>query len=105
MRRKWFCRVWLLLFLVFAAAGTERAFAQRQQQEDLSEFGPVVRAYLGYLRNEQEVVDDRASRHEIKRGYYIETRIASAPAPDAFALRAKAKTTTCRNSKPPRATN
>ena len=25
------------------------------------EFGPVVRAYLGYLRNEQEVVDDRAN--------------------------------------------
>ena len=72
MRRKWFCRVWLLV-LVFAVAGTERALAQRQQQqqEDLSEFGPVVRAYLGYLRNEQEVVDDRASRHEIRRGYYI----------------------------------
>ncbi len=34
------------------------------------EFGPVVRAYLGYLRNEQEVVDDRASRHEINRSYY-----------------------------------
>jgi hypothetical protein len=31
----------------------------------------VVRAYLGYLRNEQEVVDDRNSRHEIKRAYYI----------------------------------
>lgn len=34
------------------------------------EFGPVVRAYLGYLRNEQEVVDDRASRHEVSRVYY-----------------------------------
>ncbi len=34
------------------------------------EFGPVVRAYLGYLRNEQEVVDDRASRHEINQVYY-----------------------------------
>lgn len=31
-----------------------------------SEFGPVVRAYLGYLRNEQEVVDDRASRREVR---------------------------------------
>jgi hypothetical protein len=29
-----------------------------------------VRAYLGYLRNEQEVVDDRNSRHEISAGYY-----------------------------------
>jgi hypothetical protein len=39
--------------------------------EDISEFGPVVRSYLGYLKNEQEVVDDRASRHEINRAYYI----------------------------------
>jgi hypothetical protein len=34
------------------------------------QFGPVVRAYLGYLRNEQEVVDDRASRREINAVYY-----------------------------------
>jgi hypothetical protein len=34
------------------------------------EFGPVVRAYLGYLRNEQEVVDDRASRREVSSAYY-----------------------------------
>jgi hypothetical protein len=34
------------------------------------EFGPVVRAYLGYLRNEQEVVDDRVSRREVSAGYY-----------------------------------
>lgn len=33
-------------------------------------FGPVVRAYLGYLRNEQEVVDDRASRREVSATYY-----------------------------------
>src|SRR5688572_23602716 len=33
-------------------------------------FGPVVRAYLGYLRNEQEVVDDRASRREVNAAYY-----------------------------------
>jgi hypothetical protein len=30
----------------------------------------VVRAYLGYLRNEQEVVDDRVSRHEVSATYY-----------------------------------
>jgi hypothetical protein len=30
----------------------------------------VVRAYLGYLRNEQEVVDDRVSRHEVSPAYY-----------------------------------
>ncbi len=41
--------------------------AQRQAE---SEFGPVVSAYLGYLNNEQEVVDDRASRREITASYY-----------------------------------
>jgi hypothetical protein len=35
-----------------------------------SEFGPVMRAYLGYLKNEQEVVDDRGSRREISPEYY-----------------------------------
>src|SRR5438034_6444298 len=35
-----------------------------------SGFGPVVTAYLGYLNNEQEVVDDRASRKEITAAYY-----------------------------------
>ena len=39
-------------------------------QQPASEFGPVVTAYLGYLSNEQEVVDDRASRKEITVGYY-----------------------------------
>jgi len=42
-----------------------------QTGNDDSEFGPVVRAYLGYLRNEQEVVDDRASRREVNRTYYM----------------------------------
>lgn len=41
-----------------------------QGAQDDREFGPVVRAYLGYLRNEQEVVDDRASRREVNRAYY-----------------------------------
>jgi len=41
---------------------------QTRYPED--EFGPVVRAYLGYLKNEQEVVDDRVSRREISPGYY-----------------------------------
>lgn len=71
MKSEWYCRVWSLV-LVFACAGMTGVLAQRQQpQEDLSEFGPVVRAYLGYLKNEQEVVDDRNSRHEIKRAYYV----------------------------------
>jgi hypothetical protein len=38
--------------------------------EDSSDFGPVMRAYLGYLGNEQEVVDDRNSRREITAAYY-----------------------------------
>jgi hypothetical protein len=51
------------------------AFPCVQAGQDLrassdEEFGPVVRAYLGYLRNEQEVVDDRASRHEVSSTYY-----------------------------------
>jgi hypothetical protein len=58
------------LFLILISLGlTATARAQGQQQDD-SEFGPVVRAYLGYLRNEQEVVDDRNSRHEISAAYY-----------------------------------
>ena len=68
MRRKKFGLVWLLA-LVFAAGATD-ASAQRRQNES-SEFGPIVRAYLSYLENEQEVVDDRASRHEINRAYYV----------------------------------
>ena len=44
--------------------------ASAQTPRDEQQFGPVVRAYLGYLRNEQEVVDDRASRHEVNAVYY-----------------------------------
>src|ERR1051326_7468871 len=44
-------------------------FAVAQRQSD-SEFWPVVSAYLGYLHNEQEVVDDRVSRREITGTYY-----------------------------------
>lgn len=43
---------------------------QANQISSEQEFGPVVRAYLGYLRNEQEVVDDRASRREVSSTYY-----------------------------------
>jgi hypothetical protein len=50
------------------------AFTSVQANQALSysddEFGPVVRAYLGYLRAEQEVVDDRASRREVSSTYY-----------------------------------
>ena len=46
------------------------AGAQRNSAGRDSEFGPVMTAYLGYLSNEQEVVDDRNSRHEITGAYY-----------------------------------
>ena len=61
----------LFLTILLLAAGAD-ASAQRRQRAPTTdaEFGPNVRAYLGYLRNEQEVVDDRASRREIDRRYY-----------------------------------
>jgi hypothetical protein len=58
------CSVLLLVLLVLG--GTAAA----QTNSSDSEFGPVVRAYLGYLKNEQEVVDDRVSRHEVSTSYY-----------------------------------
>ena len=59
----------LTLLLVSACASADAQRRQRAPAPD-AEFGPNVRAYLGYLRNEQEVVDDRASRREIDRRYY-----------------------------------
>jgi hypothetical protein len=60
-----FCFLFLLLATSVAVAQTSKNSATRE-----GEFGPVMRAYLGYLRNEQEVVDDRASRREITGVYY-----------------------------------
>jgi hypothetical protein len=58
----------LCLLTLSAAASAQTRRGARAEGE---EFGPNVRAYLGYLRNEQEVVDDRASRREIDRRYYV----------------------------------
>jgi hypothetical protein len=58
---------------IFAVASLSCLFvagATQSQTREEREFGPVVRAYLGYLRNEQEVVDDRVSRREISSAYY-----------------------------------
>ena len=52
----------IALFIFPSALAPVRAF---QNQSSDQEFGPVVRAYLGYLKNEQEVVDDRVSRREV----------------------------------------
>lgn len=61
----------LLIFLLSAAGITAgRAQSSRNERAVEAEFGPIVRAYLGYLREQQEVVDDRASRREIDRTYY-----------------------------------
>lgn len=60
-----FKRLIVVLLVVFAAFTCVQA-----KQDDDEEFGPVVRAYLGYLKNEQEVTDDRASRREVSTRYY-----------------------------------
>ena len=58
----------VLLLVTFSALTPVHAHPNLQRSDD--EFGPVVRAYLGYLKNEQEVVDDRASRREVSSTYY-----------------------------------
>src|SRR6188474_676852 len=58
----------VLLLALFCAFTSVQAKTPHQRSDD--EFGPVVRAYLGYLKNEQEVVDDRASRREVSAAYY-----------------------------------
>jgi hypothetical protein len=60
-------RAGVLGSLVFLFAGLPAA---AQTLRDDQGFGPVVRAYLGYLKNEQEVVDDRVSKHEVTPTYY-----------------------------------
>lgn len=62
-------RLTLIAAMCLAIGGA--AIAQdAAPQSSGEEFGPVVQAYLGYLRDEQEVVDDRASRREISKQYY-----------------------------------
>jgi hypothetical protein len=60
----------LALCLLTLSAG---AFAQKRRAARAGgdEFGPNVRAYLNYLHDEQEVVDDRVSRREIDHHYYL----------------------------------
>src|SRR5687767_15572455 len=63
--------VTLLLCALFASSSVfSSAKASQTSQRSDDEFGPVVRAYLGYLKNEQEVVDDRVSRREVSQAYY-----------------------------------
>ncbi len=60
----------MLAALPVCGVAQDRANAVTTAAQSDAEFGPVVRAYLGYLRGEQEVVDDRASRREISPAYY-----------------------------------
>jgi hypothetical protein len=64
-----FIALWVLI-LLSGVAIAQRSTAQRGSDSN-AEFGPVMRAYLGYLGNEQDVVDDRASRREITGAYYL----------------------------------
>ena len=64
--RRLFCFGLAGLYLVLCLASP----APAQTFNDETEYGPVVRAYLGYLKSEQEVVDDRVSRHEVTSAYY-----------------------------------
>ena len=63
-------RARLFAFLLVAFCALTSVQAKHTQQRTDDEFGPVVRAYLGYLKNEQEVVDDRVSRREVSATYY-----------------------------------
>lgn len=61
---------WLCIAIAFLALFRAGPAAAQSKIVSEPEFGPVMRAYLGYLRSEQEVVDDRASRREINVAYY-----------------------------------
>jgi hypothetical protein len=61
----------LFALCLLTLSSVTHAQTRRGARAEGEEFGPNVRAYLGYLRNEQEVVDDRASRREIDRRYYV----------------------------------
>jgi hypothetical protein len=58
----------LATLLLIGSIAVTSASAQSVRGE--GQLGPVVQAYLGYLRNEQNVVDDRVSRREINGAYY-----------------------------------
>jgi hypothetical protein len=69
MMKRVIFQIVMLGALVALCAGLAAAQDSQETPEE-EEFGPVVRAYLGYLRDEQEVVDDRVSRREISPAYY-----------------------------------
>lgn len=68
---RFFLRAGVLILALMAFAGMASAQKKSRAPHADEEFGPIVRAYLGYLRNQQEVVDDRISRREVDRAYYV----------------------------------
>jgi hypothetical protein len=69
-RSKVIFKALIVLSFLFFLSVVPAVEAQDKTSEAEAGLGPVVTAYLGYLRNEQEVVDDRVSRREISRAYY-----------------------------------
>jgi len=63
-------RLMLVLSVVLVVGPSVLGQKRSNTNASDAQFGPVMRAYLGYLRNEQEVVDDRISRREISPAYY-----------------------------------
>jgi hypothetical protein len=64
-------RLFALSLMILSACVVIHAQRRPRTSASGEEFGPNVNAYLGYLHNEQEVVDDRASRREIDHHYYV----------------------------------
>ncbi len=60
----------LVVCIMCGCALASSAQKRTRAAHDEAEFGPIVRAYLGYLRAQQEVVDDRVSRREVSPAYY-----------------------------------
>ena len=60
----------LSFLLLLGGVAVAQGSGASAKSDYASEFGPVMRGYLGYLSNEQDVVDDRASRQEITAAYY-----------------------------------
>src|SRR5215510_7507010 len=63
-------RLMLVLSVVLVVGPSVLGQKRSNTNASDAQFGPVMRAYLGYLRNEQEVDDDRISRREISPAYY-----------------------------------
>jgi hypothetical protein len=70
LRSRLLSQIFFAAFLLIALSSVAIAQRALSARDSNSQFGPVMQAYLGYLRNEQEVVDDRSSRREITTSYY-----------------------------------